>query len=608
MKEVIIFIYSISIIFYSQKIYGQDYKKDSLLRVLLSNPKETDKVDIYQSLTEIYRAFDLDSSYYYSEQFLQTAKTIGDKSKIGTAHAYIANSLRSQAKNDLALNHANKALTIFTELKDTVLLLRAITLKCSILNRLGNNEAALNELKELLNLAKVAGIKNVEANAYNELGNVYSNLGDFKTSMNSYLAALNLYESLDEKINIGKTLNNLGTLSFSIKDYKKSEEYFLKAIEFHRANGNYTNLANTYTNLASMNSIKENKNATAEKLNRYSDSALYYSTIIKSDYLIGLLNGVKGNYFSNIGEHEKAFGYYKTSLEIALKLNDSLSFSNAYLNMGNNLSRRKKFEEADTYYRNSLNIAEKLSNSDQLSKLYRNIAEHNYLYGNYALASQYYRNYSMFQDSLYGVQVLKVTKDLETKYETEKMQATITNQSLELKNKNLFLGILSSLLLGTFGIGFYFYSAKKKEAEINRYLDFQNEQLKLSNQGLFIQLSDIKSKEQQKTEEEMEIAINNGVNSKVKLKDIVFIEAENNLLNIYISDGTVKHDYQRLKNFCDLFKNSTLLRQVHRSYIVNALHVSELKANDIKLSNKKIVPIGITYKTETHEWLNKYMS
>jgi len=250
------------------------------LRVLLSNPKETDKVDIYQSLTEIYRAFDLDSSYYYSEQFLQTAKTIGDKSKIGTAHAYIANSLRSQAKNDLALNHANKALTIFTELKDTVLLLRAITLKCSILNRLGNNEAALNELKELLNLAKVAGIKNVEANAYNELGNVYSNLGDFKTSMNSYLAALNLYESLDEKINIGKTLNNLGTLSFSIKDYKKSEEYFLKAIEFHRANGNYTNLANTYTNLASMNSIKDNKNATSVKLNRYSDSALYYSTIV----------------------------------------------------------------------------------------------------------------------------------------------------------------------------------------------------------------------------------------------------------------------------------------------------------------------------------------
>jgi tetratricopeptide (TPR) repeat protein len=85
--------------------------------------------------------------------------------------------------------------------------------------------------------------------------------------MNSYLAALNLYESLDEKINIGKTLNNLGTLSFSIKDYKKSEEYFLKAIEFHRANGNYTNLANTYTNLASMNSIKDNKNATSVKLN-----------------------------------------------------------------------------------------------------------------------------------------------------------------------------------------------------------------------------------------------------------------------------------------------------------------------------------------------------
>ena len=101
------------------------------------------------------------------------------------------------------------------------------------------------------------------------------------------------------------------------------------------------------------------------------------------------------------------------------------------------------------------------------------------------------------------------------------------------------------------------------------------------------------------------ITLSNGSQSIVNIDDIQYFEAENNIVKIVLADGTVRHDYQRLKNFTELLKDSAMFIQIHRSYLVNVNHVTSHRANDLKMRSGDTLPIGITMKEKVHAKLKE---
>lgn len=84
-------------------------------------------------------------------------------------------------------------------------------------------------------------------------------------------------------------------------------------------------------------------------------------------------------------------------------------------------------------------------------------------------------------------------------------------------------------------------------------------------------------------------------NDEITLKDIMYIKADRMYAHVYLTNSTNK--YFRL-NLSGLSKklDDTLFERIHRSYIVNLMHIKKCDKNRIILKNDEVLPLSKTYK------------
>lgn len=82
---------------------------------------------------------------------------------------------------------------------------------------------------------------------------------------------------------------------------------------------------------------------------------------------------------------------------------------------------------------------------------------------------------------------------------------------------------------------------------------------------------------------------------KIIIEDILYIESDRNYITIVTKQG--KHSYiDALKNWSDKLDTNRFI-QIHKSFIINANHVSKISGNEVYIQERRI-PIGRTYKQE----------
>ncbi|MBU2494703.1 MAG: LytTR family DNA-binding domain-containing protein [Bacteroidetes bacterium] len=81
---------------------------------------------------------------------------------------------------------------------------------------------------------------------------------------------------------------------------------------------------------------------------------------------------------------------------------------------------------------------------------------------------------------------------------------------------------------------------------------------------------------------------------KIDTSYINYIEANGDYVNISTTEKNITV-YSTMKALEDKIKNNNFVR-VHRSYIVNIKNITDIEDNNL-LVNKKIIPIGASYKT-----------
>lgn len=141
------------------------------------------------------------------------------------------------------------------------------------------------------------------------------------------------------------------------------------------------------------------------------------------------------------------------------------------------------------------------------------------------------------------------------------------------------------------------------EAAIRRYTDKRDslQQNQQTQVGFLLQLlrSDIQ------TLKSIAIALPKGVIELVDLQQIVYIQADENVSNVHLSDGKVLHSTRHLGHYLELFTGNPDFFQISKSCLVNIFHLRQYNHQDksLKLKTNESLVVSHRFSRSLHKFL-----
>lgn len=320
---------------------------------------------------------------------------------------------------------------------------------------------------------KIAPEKSIAiGDAYIQLGNRQHMLGNIDSAIALYTTAQNYFRDIDNEKGIGKVYQSFAVVKSSMKDYQGALDNLLKAIEIYErvgfkrgltmaymgAGNNYRFLGNTKDGSVYM--FKAMSNALS-----LGDSAWYYQTM--AEYA--------GMMYKS-GRSDSSNYYFARSIPYMEQNGFYYALIPAYLTYSELLAEQKPVNEKllHDYLFKALSISTEMGIMDNQQSMYRQLGAY-YVLRNKPDSVFYYMDLSSrVADSLSNATNMELLHETETKYETEKKDLQIQNQSLELTAKEkvneaqsrmLWIGGLGLLIVCVFAVIAFVNYRKSQQAK-----------------------------------------------------------------------------------------------------------------------------------------------
>jgi serine phosphatase RsbU (regulator of sigma subunit) len=347
--------------------------------------------------------------------------------------------------------------------------------------------------------------KPIYGDALIQIGNSFSMQRKSDSAIIYYSKAQSFYKKIDYKKGLGKADQSFAIVYFNISEFDNAIAKANSALNIYKEIGFTNGIIGVNTLLSNCYFTKNSPDsgfyfircAMSEASKNKSDSAKYFQVMI--DY---------GNRQLDNKRPDSALYYLNTAAGFMERNKNYNSLINLYLN----LARIKMFafEKNDTKAARALALkAFHLANTYNLKDTYKMILD--YLYSTYVYETdkkdsiiKYLTLYQQWMDTLNGKDQYNIVRDIQTKYETEKKDLQIKNQSLEIdakekeneaKNKALLLGTFALLIVGVFG--FIAFNNFKKAKKANIIINSQKEQVELQNEEIFHQKELVEEKQKE---------------------------------------------------------------------------------------------------------------
>lgn len=329
-----------------------------------------------------------------------------------------------------------------------------------------------------------------------QIGNSYSMQQKTDSALVYYNKALTFYKKINNKRGLAKADQSFAVVYVNISEYKNAIEKAHSALAIYKEIGFSQGilgvnslLSNCYLGLNNQDSsLYYMRCAMSEAAKNKADSMKYFQVMI--DY--GMRLFTKKTVDSTLYYLNEAARFMERSKNYNSLIN--LYLSQAYVKM---FADEKK---PDTKGARALaQKAHALANTYNLKESYKLILD--YLYSTYVWETdkkdsifKYLTLYQQWIDTLNGKDQFAFVKDIQTKYETEKKDLQIKNQSLEIsakekenaaKNRILFFGALALLVVAVFG--FIAYSNFKKTQKANIVINNQKQMVELQKEEIINQ-------------------------------------------------------------------------------------------------------------------------
>ena len=334
----------VSTVAFSQIDNPRNKYTDSLQLVLSQTSNDTVRETTLYNLSLYYIQTNFDSSLFFIEQALVTAKQLNLPFAIANAMVIKSYVVNKQGNLLLAFKLANQALAIAEDEKNekNVYIEKGsafagdphnyrLDVLGTVFKRMAdlysdnaNNEKAIAYYKEAIQVAESLknkpGLKNSTlylVNAPMNLGYLYSKMDKLDSAWFYSNKALDIANTTGFKKYMGYCLSDIGTIYFKRKQFDSARQYYLEALSVGREQ---TNLPSEFDANISLAKLYESMHQ-ADSMMNYAEAALYIATNLKSADRIAIPTAIVSNAFKMQGNTDSAFAY----LAISKKFGDSLN-------------------------------------------------------------------------------------------------------------------------------------------------------------------------------------------------------------------------------------------------------------------------------------------
>ncbi len=372
-----------------------------------------------------------------------------------------------------------------TSYKDSAECLR----KLAIEYRNENIDSSFYYAKLAYNSAfKTKNIKE-QGNALNAIGVYYIFTTKYNDAFKNFTKALTLFEQIQYYRGLGSVNQNIGMIYSYQKRSELTLKYYFISKKYYEKAGYKKGVASILNNVATIYS--ENKDD-------FHSLAFHYQALeIRKeiqDYL-----GEADSYgniavvFNNLKQYSKSLEFNYKKLNLLKDNNNDWTLCITYNNIGDNYLSLGNFPKAKEYLFKGLTSAQKSKNLPCLNDIYTNLVVLYKKEKQFEQAIYYLEGIRTLSDSLYNVESTNKIIEVETKYQTEKKELQIKNQSNEIsaqekQNKQqqliIVLGALALLSIGFFGAMAFVNFKKTQKAKLiieekNKLVETQNKQINL---------------------------------------------------------------------------------------------------------------------------------
>ncbi len=447
---------------------------DSILNVVETTGDDSVKVEALLSLTRIFLSRNLQQSVVYGQQAVEVARGSGSLKQesealttLGAAHFYSGN-------YQMALDTWMESVEIL-EIRES--------------------QAADSLLRE--------GLMDQRALLLNNIGVVYKTMGEYDKAIDFYQQNLKIQEAAGNLLKMAWARANIANVYFAFEiDFEKALEYYQVSLElFLRYTAEQPDdpqgtrgLAQTFLN---MGIVYKELNDFGKALENFRKALEYFTEIDDRAFIARTQKNI-GFVYMEGGNYEEALLAVRTSLEYNREIGQRKEVAEDLKNIGKIYYRMRNYTQALDYMNQSLEISRELDLKREMFDVYRDISNVYREMEDYKRALENYERYGALKDSSIREENLNQISELETKYETERVERenVLLNtqnalQEAQVKRQRIFLISVIGISVIILGFGFVVYRQYQEKKRANILLEEQNIEIKQQRDQIFQQKQEI---------------------------------------------------------------------------------------------------------------------
>ena len=304
-------------------------------------------------------------------------------------------------------------------------------------------------------------------------GNCYSKMGVADSAFLYLIQSRKLAEERMDKDGEANALINIGNTYQRFDDTKNAILYTQQALSAYKESGNAVRILASYSNLAAL----YDKAGMTDEAMRAFNEAEKWAAKLKLKKELGVIYHNKGIMMTTQERYQEGLALYNRSLEIKKELKDTVGMVSNLINRGALYSETKQLNLSEADLLQALDLAKRKNLMNQAQLTAKQLTYMYSVKGNLNEADRYARLNESIKDSIFSQEKYLVMHEMEMKYEVEKKNLQLANQERAIKDRNILLGILGTMILMAFTLIFVIvrYQQKKRKMEEQKQKSLENE-------------------------------------------------------------------------------------------------------------------------------------
>ncbi|MCE7994339.1 MAG: tetratricopeptide repeat protein [Roseivirga sp.] len=366
-----------------------------------------------------------------------------------------------------------------------------------ILVMTGNFHEAEGYYKKLLKMEETDQVLPRVRVAYNNLGAVYFRKSEYDSAVFYYSKSLDVARSLGNKDGEALVLRNISDVLIDHGKLDEAKGYLTEALAIAEETKSSKLLQDIWESLGKVWMITKEYEESANGF----EKSLFYAQQTDDQINIANINNHLGSLFLEQGDADKSLRYHKNALESHRSVDDKLGIVSDEISIVKNLLSRENplYGQAERYLIEAKTMAEVHGQKLNLSECLLLLSKVRQGLGDYKEALSFQKEYQVLRDSIFSDQQNRVLAEMQTKYETRKIENELEGQQKEVEllqaqsgrqRLYIFLGIAGVIIIGMIAHLVYVRQkeTKKKlrltkelqtvrQQQFQKELDFKNREL-----------------------------------------------------------------------------------------------------------------------------------